>query len=102
METLPTTEIQQGLHTLPEWTFDGKAIVRTATFSSFLRGISFVNAVAHLAERQNHHPDIEIHYQQITLRYWTHVAQGVTQSDFEGAKEAESLITQFKKEPALS
>jgi 4a-hydroxytetrahydrobiopterin dehydratase len=99
METMPVNTIQDELKRLPEWHFENNAIVRTVTFPKYLRGIEFVNAVAHLAERQNHHPDIEVHYTKVTLRYWTHVADGVTSLDFDGAKEAETLIGQFQKLP---
>ena len=62
----------------------------------------FVNRMAEAAEEANHHPDIEIHYWEITLRYWTHTANGVTALDVEGAKEAEPLVALFLKEPALT
>lgn len=99
MEALKPADIEQLLTKLPEWKYDAEAeaIVRTTTFPSFLRGIEFVNAVAHLAERQDHHPDIDIRYHRVTIRYWTHRAKGVTQLDFDGAKEVEQMIGTFKK-----
>jgi 4a-hydroxytetrahydrobiopterin dehydratase len=97
MEAMSEPEIREALKPLPEWKHEDNAIVRTTTFVSFLRVIEFINAVAHLAERQNHHPDIDIRYHRVIIRYWTHRAKGVTHLDFEGAKEVEQLISQFKK-----
>jgi 4a-hydroxytetrahydrobiopterin dehydratase len=84
---------------LPEWKHEENKLVRTITFPSFMRAIQFVNAVAHLAERQDHHPDIHVEYHRVTIRYWTHTAKGVTDLDFTGAKEVEAMIAPFKKEP---
>lgn len=97
MDAFSDHEIQELIKTLPEWSYDQKALVRTTTFPSFLRAIAYVNAVAHLAERHDHHPDISIQYHRVTLRYWTHRAKGVTHLDFTGAIEAEALIGRFKK-----
>lgn len=102
MEAMTDAEVQQALKALPEWKHQDNAIVRTTTFPGFLRGVEFVNAVAHLAERQDHHPDIEIQYHRVTIRYWTHRAKGVTHLDFDGAKEVEAMIPVFKKEPVVS
>lgn len=97
MDLMSSQAIQDALKQLPEWQYQDNAITRNIEFPNFLRGIEFVNAVAHLAERQNHHPDIMIHYRNVTLRYWTHTANGVTQLDFDGAKEVDQLMSQFKK-----
>lgn len=99
LKPLTESEIRQGLEALPEWHFQDHAIVRTAKFPGFLRAIEFINAVAHLAERQDHHPDIDLRYREVTLRYWTHVAGGVTPLDFHGAKEAEALVAYYQKPP---
>ena len=101
VEALTEPAIQEALKTLPGWSLENNAIVRTVKFDSFLWAIQFVNAVAHLAERQNHHPDLDIRYTTVTVRYWTHTAKGVTLLDFDGAKEVESLLQQFKKGPAI-
>ncbi len=96
-ECLTAEEIQAALRSLPDWTYQENALVRNIRFPSFLTGIEFVNAVAHMAERHDHHPDIHIHYWDITLRYWTHTANGVTQKDVDGAKEVNQIYGQLKK-----
>ncbi len=63
------------------WTEVGDALERTFTFDSFVDALAFVNRVGELAEAENHHPDIAIHYNRVTLRWWTHTAGGVTDRD---------------------
>lgn len=94
---LSQQDIREHLKTLSEWSLENNKIVRHFQCDSFLRGIEFINAVAHLAERQNHHPDIDIRYTQITVRYWTHSANGLTALDIAGANEVQHIYNQFKK-----
>jgi len=54
--------------------------------------LAFVNRVGELAEREGHHPDIEIHWNEVTLRWWTHVADAVTERDHELAVLSNQLI----------
>jgi 4a-hydroxytetrahydrobiopterin dehydratase len=70
----------------PGWTRDGDAIRRVWRFSDFKAAMFFVNGVAALAEKANHHPDIAVHYNEVTLRLWSHDAGGLTGRDFELAR----------------
>ena len=66
------------------------ALEREFTFAGFVEALGFVNRVGELAEADNHHPDIRIAYNRVTLRWWTHTAGGVTDRDLElAAKSAE-------------
>jgi pterin-4a-carbinolamine dehydratase len=69
---------------------DGK-LEREFKLGSFRDAISFVNRVAELAETENHHPDIEVHYDTVVLRWWTHTAGGVTDRDRELADRSGDL-----------
>jgi len=71
-----------GLARLPGWARAGRAIARTYRFEDFRGALAFVNRVAALAERQQHHPDIDIRYNEVTLSMWTHDAGGLTERDF--------------------
>ena len=73
--------IGAALARLPGWTRTGRAIARTYRFADFRGALAFVNRVGELAERHNHHPDIAIHYNQVTLTLWSHDAGGVTERD---------------------
>jgi 4a-hydroxytetrahydrobiopterin dehydratase len=74
------------------WEEVDKALQRTFSFESFPDAIAFVNRVAELAETEDHHPDIAIHYREVTLRWWTHTADGITDRDRELAAKTTELV----------
>jgi 4a-hydroxytetrahydrobiopterin dehydratase len=67
------------------WKHSGKAIERTFKFPDFKAAMAFVNRIADAAEEANHHPDIAIHYNQVTLSLWSHDSGGVTKRDLKMA-----------------
>jgi len=84
-------EIRERLAALPNWKLEGKTIVRKLRFADFLAAIAFVNRLAEVAEAADHHPDILIHYREITLTLWTHTVDGLTAKDFELAVAIEKV-----------
>jgi len=88
---LTDDEIAQRLAALTGWSYNQSRIEKTYRFKNFLRAMSFVNAVAYLAESVNHHPDLMIHYNEVTVSNWTHVASGVTEHDFSLAEKIDEL-----------
>jgi 4a-hydroxytetrahydrobiopterin dehydratase len=79
--------------TIPEgWREDGDALVRELEFESFPAAVAFVGRLAELAERENHHPDIDIRYRRVTVRWSTHSAGGVTDRDRELAVRTLELV----------
>jgi 4a-hydroxytetrahydrobiopterin dehydratase len=94
MATLLNDEqISEHLRALPDWTRDGKSIVRDLQLADFAEAVAFVERVAAAAERANHHPDILIHgYRRVRLTLSTHSAGGLTDSDFALAGELEALV----------
>jgi 4a-hydroxytetrahydrobiopterin dehydratase len=91
MATLKETEIRQRLMTMPEWSLVGSAIYRKYTFQSFLPAIAFVNRVAEAAEKADHHPDITINYNQVSISLSTHSESGVTEKDFQLAEAIDKI-----------
>src|SRR5581483_8748090 len=80
------------LMSVPEgWSEVENALEREFRFDDFARAIAFVNRVAELAEGENHHPDVEIHYNRVTLRWSTHSAGGITDRDRELASRSAEL-----------
>lgn len=77
---------------MEEWHETDGALERTFELDTFAEAIAFVNRVAELAERENHHPDISISYRTVTLRWTTHSAGGVTERDRELAARTDELI----------
>ncbi len=73
------------------WSEVDDALEREFTFDDFQGALVFVNRVGELAEAENHHPDIAIHYNRVTLRWWTHTAGGITDRDRELAGKSAAL-----------
>ena len=74
-----------------DWSEVDGALQRTFELESFPAALDFVNRVGALAEAENHHPDIAISYREVTLRWWTHTAGGVTDRDRELAAKTDQL-----------
>ena len=73
-------------------TDDGKAIVRVFEFAGYHRTISFVNAVAWVAENEGHHPDLKVHYGKVEVLYTTHAIDGLSENDFICAAKIDRLL----------
>ncbi len=85
-------EIHSRLGFLPEWRLTPKGeISRTFEFKSFARALLFVNSAGYLAEQMDHHPDIDIRWNRVTLTLATHSAKGLTQLDFSLAERVEGI-----------
>lgn len=78
---LTDDEVRQALEALPGWTRAGDEIVKAFRFDDFVHAMEFVNRVADEAEAAQHHPDIDIRYNKVTMRLSTHDAGGLTQND---------------------
>ena len=91
MAALSESVIHEKLQHLPGWSYSGNSIQRQFAFDDFLTGIEFVNRVAELAESAGHHPDIAINYNRVTLALSTHSESGVTQKDFDLARDIHGL-----------
>jgi len=92
MTTLTDEEIDERLVRLQGWTRGEGFIEKRYVFKSFVRAMMFANAVGYVAESINHHPDFIIHYNEVTLRNWTHVAGGVTERDFALAEKIDKTF----------
>ena len=79
--TLDDAALAAALAGLSGWGRAGRAIEKTYRFPDFRAALAFVNRVGELAERQQHHPDIAIHYSEVTLALWSHDAGGITARD---------------------
>lgn len=93
MSKLSETEIKTSLADMPDWSeLDGE-IQRTFQFSDFEEAMRFVNRVAEQAEAAQHHPDILIRYNKVTLSLSTHDAGGITSKDFDLARRADQFAS---------
>jgi 4a-hydroxytetrahydrobiopterin dehydratase len=96
-EKLTQESIEAKLAEAPEWSSSGGALQRTLKFDNFVDAMAFVNRVADLAEEAQHHPDILVRYSKVTLTLSTHDAGGITQKDFDLAREVDRLLSEASK-----
>lgn len=97
MPKLSDDEIRQRLTKMPGWSLAEGALEKKWEFgTSFPRAILFVNHVAGIAERLDHHPDIAVHWTTVTLRIWTHDEGGITERDFRLAEAIDAEVRKGK------
>lgn len=92
MTKLSHSEIDQQLPSLPEWKHENGSLVRDYAFADFVTAFGFVTRLALLAEKADHHPDIELRYNQLHVALVSHDAGGVTQRDIAMAGKISKLV----------
>jgi len=88
---LSDAEVQEALQQLNGWKKNRNAIERVFQFESFSHAMEFVNQIAEAAEAVNHHPDILISYNKVTLTLLSHDSGGITQRDIKMAARINDL-----------
>ena len=91
MTILNDSEIHRELKNLIGWIRIGDEIKKKFEFKDFVQAMGFVNSIALLAERANHHPDIDIRWNKVTLVLSTHSEGGLTEKDFVLARQINLL-----------
>lgn len=76
----------------PGWAREGEAIAKTFRFADFHQTMSFVNAVAFLANREDHHPDLAVSWGSCKVSWWTHAIGGLSENDFICAAKVDALL----------
>lgn len=78
----------------PQWRVleDGKKLQATFEFKNYFRTLAFVNAVAFIAIKEDHHPDISFGFKTATVTYWTHAIGGLSDNDFICAAKVDALL----------
>ena len=90
-DLIKTADLKDRMKKVPEWELEKKHIERTFEFDDFADAIDFVNAVAEVAEEEEHHPDIDIRYNKVRLVVSTHSKGGLTELDFGLAQRIDTL-----------
>jgi 4a-hydroxytetrahydrobiopterin dehydratase len=92
---LSATQLIASLAKLEGWKLHGDgadiAIEKTFTFANYLQSMAFANAVAYLAEQQDHHPAMLVQYGSCSVRFNTHDVNGISNTDFECAALVDAL-----------
>ena len=93
---LSPTEVVTRLAQAAGWQLAGSddevAIEKAFAFGNYHETMAFVNAVAFIAHRLDHHPDLSVHYARCVVRWRTHSARGITELDFEAASQVDALL----------
>lgn len=83
MPPLSESKVQEFLTEVPQWSLEEGKVVRRFKFKNFREAIDFVNKVADLAERENHHPNISVYgWNKVKLTFFTHAIKGLSENDF--------------------
>jgi 4a-hydroxytetrahydrobiopterin dehydratase len=90
-DLIKAADLKDRMKKIPEWELEKKHIERTFEFDDFADAIDFVNAVAEVAEDEEHHPDIDIRYNKVRLVLSTHSKGGLTELDFGLAERIDTL-----------
>ena len=77
---------------LPDWRHIDKGIEKSFGFANHYEAMAFVNAIAWVSHRENHHPELTIGYKDVRVRYWTHAIDGLSENDFICAAKIEKLL----------
>jgi 4a-hydroxytetrahydrobiopterin dehydratase len=90
-DRLSPDDIKASLRDVPDWKLEGTSIIRTFTLGNFVEAVEFVNQLTELAEDANHHPDVDIRWNKVTLHLSTHSKKGLTKADFDLAAQIDML-----------
>lgn len=84
-------EINHAMSKIKDWSLDTDSISKIFSFGNFKMAMEFVNKIAELAEKHNHHPDILVSYNQVRLVLTTHYEKSLTKKDFDLAEEIDKI-----------
>lgn len=85
------SEITESLGRLDNWSLEGNTICKTFQHENFKQALEFTNKIGELAEEQQHHPDITIRYNQVSLTLTTHSSNELTEKDFSLAEQIDKI-----------
>jgi 4a-hydroxytetrahydrobiopterin dehydratase len=80
------------LKSIPGWKLEKQTILKTFNFDNYYETMAFVNAIAWISHRENHHPDLEVGYNKCVVHYSTHAVGGLSENDFICAAKIEALL----------
>src|SRR3954454_24859408 len=92
--TLPYTQAEANDHlgSLKGWILEDNALVKLYAFTNYYQTIAFVNALAWISHREDHHPDLSVGYNKCRVEYSTHAVGGLSENDFICAAKCDALL----------
>jgi 4a-hydroxytetrahydrobiopterin dehydratase len=91
-QALPEAAILAQLAPLPGWAHREGALERSYDFANYYATIAFVNAIAWMIHREDHHPDLAVHYNRCVVRFNTHSVGGISENDFICAAKCDAIF----------
>ena len=92
MPPLTEEQVNELLKQIPGWEIRDGHVFRQFKFKDFKEAIAFVNKVAEIAEQEQHHPNIAIHYSKVSIELWTHKINRLSENDFIIAAKIDQII----------
>ena len=92
MAVLAESELKQQMEDLDGWAVRGGALEKSYDRGDFDGSIAFVNTIAKAANEADHHPDISVSWDTVTLRWVSHSAGGITEKDIAMARKSDELV----------
>jgi 4a-hydroxytetrahydrobiopterin dehydratase len=92
---LSDSDIDARLKNLSGWSRKGDGITKLFTFKGFPDAVTFITRLGFDAEAADHHPDLQVSYRKVTVTWSTHDQGGITEKDFEGARQSDTIASAF-------
>ncbi len=89
---LSEQQIRPMLKGLKGWTIENGKLAKEFPFANYYQTMAFVNALAWISHREDHHPDLAVGYNKCRVEYWTHAINGLSENDFICAAKADALF----------
>jgi 4a-hydroxytetrahydrobiopterin dehydratase len=86
-------DVAAQLKVLDQWSVDDVALKRVYRFKTYYETLAFVNALAYMVHREDHHPDLHVGYNHCEVRYSTHSVNGISENDFISAAKADAIYS---------
>ena len=92
MKPYSAAQAKELLKDLKGWKIENNRLTKTYAFENYFQTMAFVNALAWVSHREDHHPDLGVHYNKCKVEYWTHAIGGLSENDFICAAKVDALI----------
>jgi 4a-hydroxytetrahydrobiopterin dehydratase len=92
VDPLKPTEVENLLKELNGWKLESGSLAKTYSFKNYYQALAFVNALAWISHREDHHPDLAVGYNTCTVAYVTHAINGLSENDFICAAKVDALF----------
>ncbi len=89
---LSPEQVKPMLKGLTGWSVEDGKLVKLYPFANYYQTMAFVNALAWVSHREDHHPDLQVGYNQCRVAYWTHAIGGLSENDFICAAKCDALL----------